>query len=214
MSDPIFSKTLPVFCPPLPTEPLIANKQEAPCTQLRARECGEGVVYRPPQQHNSHIPSPPPRCVSRKIKSVCKLCKSGAMGWVPGTATTTGVEAMAMLLLPLASAAVAQQQLTLHQSQTSKGWIAPQPEQRQWDWSPPALSWKLESDQCAKARHCEKFVPQENLLRTAFQTWSFITSFMPKSVLYNHERERERDKDREREREREKNLSRRKGRAN
>lgn len=80
VNDPIFFKTLPrVFCPPLPTEPQLINKEPL----VLNSELGE-VVYRPPQQHNSHIPSPHPRCVSRKIKSVCKLCKSGAVGRVQG----------------------------------------------------------------------------------------------------------------------------------
>lgn len=80
--------------------------------------------------------------------------------------------------------------------------LAPQLEQRHWGLISTCWILQAGSDQRAKARHCEKYVPRENLLRTAFQTWSFIILFMPKSVLYNHERERERQRVRERERER------------
>lgn len=186
-----------------------ANKQGAPCTQLRARECGEGAVYRPP---NNIIPvsHPHPLAVYPGKSKVCaNSANQGPWDESQGQPPLPGVEATAnSARASCASAAVAQQHLTLHQSQTSKGWTpSPAPAELGTDQRGLIISTcctlEVGSDQRAKARHCEKYVPRENLLRTAFQTWSVIFLFMPKSVLYNHERERETKSKREGERERE-----------
>lgn len=129
MGDPIFSKTFSHFLSSTANR-TTANKQEAPRTQPRARECGEGVVYTPRQQHNSHIPSPPPRCVSRKTESVCKLCKSGAVGRVPGTTSTTrsgGRGRRRSCLLPRRPSSTSPST----RAKLPKAGLAPQPEQRQ-----------------------------------------------------------------------------------
>lgn len=72
-----------------------ANKQEAPCTQLRARECGEGVVYRPP---NNIIPLSHPHPLAAypgKSKVCANSANQGPWDESQGQPAPPGVEATA-----------------------------------------------------------------------------------------------------------------------
>lgn len=182
-----------------------ANKQEAPCTQLRAQECGEGVVYRPPQQHNSHIPSPPPCCVSRKIKSVCKLRKSGAVGRVPGTsppppagvgATASAARASCLSCSgPAAPHPPAEPTSQRLHSRPSSG-------RGTGDWAPPAASCSLDLINVPRQGAARRTLPERTCWELLFKPGR-LSFYLCPNLYFTTTRERERQRQSKREGERE-----------
>lgn len=189
-----------------------ANKQEAPCTQLRARECGEGVVYRPP---NNIIPLSHPHPLAAypgKSKVCANSANQGPWDESQGQPAPPGVEATANTAR--ASCLSCGGPAAPHPSTRAKlpkAGFAPQPEQRQRGTDLHLLHpgrWSLIN------------VPRQGTARNTFPErtcWELLfkpgclSLYLCPNLYFTTTRERERQRQSKREGE---NLSRRKGRAN
>lgn len=183
-----------------------ANKQEAPCAQLRARECGERAAHRPPPNNIIAIISHAHPLAAWKTKSVCKLRKSGAVGGrVPGTTSTARSGGCSGPAAPHPPAEPTFQRLgLLPSSSRGRGALI-------------STCWILEvgSAQRAKGKALREMRSPREPVENCFSNL-VVCRFVYAQIctLQPPERERERDKDRVREKGERENLSRRKGRAN